>query len=375
MTKHIVLVLSLLFSLKAAAAAPPSDLTSAFIASPAALISAQVQDPYPFFGLASYLNAAQYYLVDPEGISALDRDTSTTLQDQQWLAIAGRFNVLVIQAPGLSVAFNETGMAIENEDALYGPAAVLQLDSRDQLHTIAGELNRVRYAHLWRPLAILASAVESALVMIQSHLVASWGLAIAVLSLLIRVLLLPVTIMTEHFAHRVSEVQAQLAPVLEDIKAKYDGEQAHDRMMAAHRDLGVTPFYTLKPMLATMIQIPVLIAVFNALGEMPQLAGQSVLWVEDLAYPDVISALPFSIPMLGNTLHALPFVMTFISIIATLMFSNPHATETMVARQRRNLFLMSLAFLLLFYPFPAAMVYYWTLANILSALQQKLLSG
>jgi len=374
MTKRLVLALSLLFSLKVAAA-PPPNLSSVFVASPADFISAQVKDPYPFFGLATYLNAAQYYLVDSEGMRDLDRENSTTLQAQQWLAIAGRFNVLVIQAPGLSISITETDVSIENENALYDPAAVVQLTTRDQLHNIAGELDRIRYAHLWRPLAILASAVESALVMIQSHLATNWGLAIVVLSLLVRVLLLPVTIMTERFAHRVSEVQALLAPVLEDIKANYDGEQAHERMMAAHRDLGVTPFYTLKPMLATMIQIPVLIAVFNALGEMPQLAGQSVGWVDDLAYPDVIAPLPFSVPMLGNTLHALPFVMAFISIVATLMFSNPHASETMMARQRRNLFLMSLAFLLLFYPFPAAMVYYWTLATILSAAQQKLISA
>jgi membrane protein insertase Oxa1/YidC/SpoIIIJ len=36
---------------------------------------------------------------------------------------------------------------------------------------------------------------------------------------------------------------------------------------------------------------------------------------------------------------------------------------------------MSAAFLLLFYPFPAAMVYYWTLANIFSAVQQRILKA
>jgi YidC/Oxa1 family membrane protein insertase len=321
MINHIVLIVSFLFTLQATAGVPQPDLIDTFIESPSTVISEQVQDRYPFFGLATYLNAVQFYLVDTEGVTSLDDKDTIRLQNQQWLAIAGRFNVLLVQAPDLSVTINKTNLEIGNTDALSRTGAVLQIAGKDTLSAIAPELDRIRYVHLWRPLAVLANWVESALVLTHTHIIANWGLAIVVVSLLIRILLLPVTIMTERYQHRVSEIQAKLAPVLDDIKARYDGEQAHERMMAAHRDLGVSPFYTLKPMLATMIQIPVLIAVFNALGEMPQLSGQSVLWVNDLAYPDVIATLPLNIPMLGDTLHALPFVMTFVSIAATLAFS------------------------------------------------------
>ena len=54
------------------------------------------------------------------------------------------------------------------------------------------------------------------------------------------------------FQRRVSQVQAQLAPQLAEIKANYDGEEAHNRLMAAHKSLGVLPFYTLKPMLVLL---------------------------------------------------------------------------------------------------------------------------
>ena len=179
--------------------------------------------------------------------------------------------------------------------------------------------------------------------------------------------------MTVHFQRRVSKVQAQLAPRLADIKANYDGEDAHNRLMAAHKELGVSPFYTLKPMLGSLIQIPILIAVFNAFGEMPQLGGQSFLWIENLAYPDSIGHLPFAIPMFGANISLLPFIMTAVTLFSTIIFSNRHAPEAEVNRQKRNLYFMAGAFFVLFYPFPAAMVLYWTLANILQTIQQQVI--
>jgi YidC/Oxa1 family membrane protein insertase len=179
--------------------------------------------------------------------------------------------------------------------------------------------------------------------------------------------------MTVRFQQKVSQVQAKLAPQLVDIKAKYDGEEAHNRIMEAHKKLGVSPFYTLKPMLSIFIQVPIWIAVFNALGEMPQLIGQSFLWIKDLAYPDTIGYLPASIPMFGDTISLLPFVMTAVTLLSTFIFQNRHASESEIKRQKRNLYLMAGAFLVLFYPFTAAMVFYWTLANFLQIVQQKII--
>jgi YidC/Oxa1 family membrane protein insertase len=177
--------------------------------------------------------------------------------------------------------------------------------------------------------------------------------------------------MTTNFQRKVSQVQSSLAPKLADIKANYDGEEAHNRLMAAHKELGVSPFYTLKPMLGSFIQIPILIATFNALGEMPQFVGQSFLWIKDLAYPDAIMQFSFAVPMFGDSLNLLPFLMTIITIYSTRVFQNKHAPEAEVKRQKRNLYFMAFAFFILFYPFPAVMVLYWALANILQFIQQK----
>ena len=128
-------------------------------------------------------------------------------------------------------------------------------------------------------------------------------------------------------------------------------------------------------MLPLFIQIPILMATFNALGEMPQFRDQSFLWIADLAYPDSVYDLSFGIPLLGGSISALPLLMTIVTIISIMIFRNQHVSKAGMRSQKRNLYLMAVAFLILFYPFPAAMVLYWAMANALQAIQQQILKA
>ncbi len=332
-----------------------------------------IEGKHVFYGLASYYNNLNYYVLSKNYIRRIENNSKVVLRKDEWLAVAGHLQVVVVKAPGLSFHFNELKLHVDNHEIINTPDALLKIVAKSELSSIAPELDQIRYAHLWGPLAWLARVVEFSLVAIEAHVVSNWGVAIVVFSVLLKLLLLPVGIMTVRFQRRVSQVQALLAPKLAEIKANHDGEDAHNRLMDAHKELGVSPFYTLKPMLGSFIQIPILIAVFNALGEMPQLDGQAFLWIESLAYPDSIGQLPFNIAMFGDTVSLLPFIMTIITLYSTVIFQNSHAPVTVVKRQKRNLYLMAIAFFILFYPFPAAMVLYWTLANILQTIQQQII--
>ncbi len=343
---------------------------------------------FNFYGLASYYNDLNYYVIDNDELQRIDEGEVIKLSQAQWLAVVGRFNVLLIQAKELAIQLDNSTLMFDNPEILNQSNAFIKIVTKAELFTVAPELDQIRYQHLWVPLAWLANMVESSLEAIQIHIVSNWGLVIIVFAVLLKLVLLPVGVMTTRFQRKVSQVQAQLAPQLADIKANFDGEEAHNRLMAAHKNLSVSPFYTLKPLLGSFIQIPILIAVFNALGEMPQLDGQSFLWIKNLAYPDAIIAhfsfniaifgytitlLPFDIPMFGTTINLLPFLMTVITLFATVIFRNRHAPEAEIKRQKRNLYFMAIVFFVLFYPFPAAMVLYWTLANILQTIQQQVI--
>ena len=327
------------------------------------------REKHIFSGLASYYNDVNFYIVGKDMFRQLDAGEVFVLENDTWLAVAARFKVLLVRSPGLSFRLGDRERTLEYLQAQVEPGR-LQLVKKSDLHTVAPELDQVRYAHLWTPLSWLAKVVEYSLVAIQTYAVNHWGLAIVVFSILLKLVLFPVHTAVARMQDEVSRVRSMLEPRLTEIKANHDGEEAHNRVMAAHTTLGVTPFYSLKPLLGVLVQVPIWIAVFNALGEMPQLAGQSFLWIDDLAYPDVIAVMPFDVPLFGATVHILPFVMFGVTCLSVLTFRNDLWSKTERTRQKRNLCWMALAFFLLLYPFPAAMVLYWTLNNLLQLFAQ-----
>ncbi|MCF6287720.1 MAG: membrane protein insertase YidC [Proteobacteria bacterium] len=335
------------------------------------LIDMQVKEQYQFSGLAMYLNQVQYYIVDKD-IHDLDLSETINLEENQWLAISGRFKVLLIKAPGANIAINAENRKISISNASINAESIII--SKAELKQFADQLDQIRYNHLWKPLAIAAKFSEYLLVLIKSLTELSWGVVILIFAVVIKLILLPVSIMTAKSQERVSKINSQLQPQLKAIKSKYDGEQAHNKIMQAHKDLGVTPFYTLKPMLSFFIQIPILIAVFNALGEMPQLAAQPFLWFDDLSKPDMFQSLGFNIPLLGSYLNLMPVIMTIITLASTIYHKDNHASASDNKKQKIKLYLMAFSFFVLFYPFPAAMVMYWAMVNFLGFLQQKVLN-
>jgi len=348
-----------------------NEIVASLQKSPKDYIIKNIQDNHTFYGLASYFNNISYYLIDEKDILKLDTNQTINLKKSNYLAVVGRFNVLLIQKQDLSITIQNNTLTIHNPAILSDQNTFVKKVLKSQLLQISPTLDQIRYFQLYKPLAILAKFIESLLLFIYTNLISNWGITVIIFALFLKLALLPVSILTSKAQKKVSQIQVILTPKLAQIKMDYDGEEAHHKLMQAHKDLAVSPFFTLKPMLGLFIQIPILIATFNALGEMPQFSHQSFIYIKDLTYPDGIMTLSFVIPSFGDTINLLPFLMTLVTIYSTMIFKNKHALKSEVKKQKTNLYLMALVFFILFYPFPSVMVFYWTLSNILHIVQQR----
>ena len=323
--------------------------------------SNSIKKDYEFYGLASYLNATQT-------IQVLTNNNETK---KNWILQAGRYKAEVwdiskITQKALITELEKSELKNKINDFNIEP----EIYYKSELAHLSPSLGQVRFNHLWKLLAKLAIIFEQFLNLIYS-LIGSWGWSIILLCIVVKTMFLPLSFLTARIQKNVDSVKSALTPKLKQIKSQYDGEEAHEKIMAAHKELGVGPFYTLKPLLFTFIQIPVLIAVFNALGEMHQLSGSSFLWIENLAYPDQKITLPFAAPLIGEKIHFLPILMLIINLGVAFTYKNSSYSEQEIKKQKRSLYLMAFVYFILFYPFPAAMVLYWLVTCLIEFFQRK----
>jgi YidC/Oxa1 family membrane protein insertase len=236
------------------------------------------------------------------------------------------------------------------------------------LSQAASELESLMYSGLWFWLRWICQALYFLLTSI-AIVVPHWGLAVMVLSLVVGILMRPLSKIADRLQDQVHEIDGRLAPKLAAIKKEFKGEQQSEKILAMYKQESVHPLYSLKSLAGVFVVIPVFIGAFDMLAENIHLSGESFLWIADLSHPDAFMQLPFHLPFFGGYLNLLPFIMTGFSFIASKMHSHPAMDVAQQRKHSRNLVLMALAFLVLFYTFPAGMVLYWTTNNLISVIK------
>ena len=326
-------------------------------------------------GFDVWLEQARYARFQDGEVEQFGLDEAVPAQASgNWSGFRNRFWTLMAKPePALEVAF-AAGVA--------DPAMVLSPDPEQStrlsiylgpiephaLRTADPHLEDLMYSGLWFWLRWICQGLYWLLGAIHAVL-PHWAGAIVVLSVLVGVLMRPLSRIADRLQDQVQRTEAMLAPELAAIKAKHKGAEQSERIIALYKKHGVHPLYSLKSLAGVAVVIPVFIGAFDMLAENIWLVGEGFAWVEDLARPDALAALPFTIPFFGNQFNALPFIMTAFSVWASSLHRHDALDAAALRRQRLNLVLMALAFLALFYTFPAGMVLYWTANNALSVIK------
>jgi len=332
--------------------------------------------PPPAAGFGSWLERVRYVAVGEAGFRQTGLDEGQpgrVLSD--WAGFRNRFWTVLASGREESEFDLLTGThdievrlgrrlnsAGERFSFYLGPVEPGELTAVDPL------LGELLYAGLWFWLRWMCLGLHQLLDWIHAF-VPSWGAAVMILSLAVHILMLPLSRIADRVQQRVHATEARLAPELSLIKQSSCGEEQAARIMALYRREGVSPFYSLKSLLGVAIVIPVFIAAFDMLAENVHLLDTGFLWINDLSRPDAIWQLPFSLPFFGSDLNLLPFLMTGLSLLASLLHRPRELSRESQRRQARNMSLLALAFFALFYTFPAGMVLYWASNNLISVVK------
>jgi YidC/Oxa1 family membrane protein insertase len=302
-----------------------------------------------------------------------DTDISAHEVDQ-WAGYRNRYWTLVAAPPRPSVAKLHT--AEDNQDAVLSFEALaagnwsfyLGPIEPDALKAADPSLSKLIYAGLWFWLRWICFGMFYLLAWLQA-VIPSWGLAVMAMSLVVHILMLPLSRIADRFQQQVHEIEARLAPELNRIKKNFKGEEQAAKILALYKTERVHPLYSLKSMMGVAVVIPVFIGAFDMLAENIHLLNTGFLWAADLSRPDDLFRLPFRLPFFGAEFNLLPFLMTGLSVVASNLHNPPALDAEMRKKQVRNMLLLAVAFFVLFYTFPAGMVLYWTTNNLISVIK------
>jgi len=178
-------------------------------------------------------------------------------------------------------------------------------------------------------------------------LVGNWGFAIILLTILIKLAFYPLSAAS----YRSMAKMKVLAPKLQRLKDQYgdDRQRLHQAMMDLYKTEKINPLGGCLPI---VVQIPVFIALYWVLLNSIELRqAPFILWIDDLSKPDPYYILP---------------VLMGISMIVQSRLS-PTPPDPIQARMMQ---LMPIIFSVFFFFFPAGLVLYWLVNNIISIAQQ-----
>ena len=195
-----------------------------------------------------------------------------------------------------------------------------------------------------------------------AKLVKNFGIAIIIVTIIIKLILSPLT----HKSMVSQEKMKKLQPKLKELQAKFKDkpEELNKETMNLYKREGVNPFAGCLPLL---LQMPILTAMYYLLANLYPLNGASFLWIADLAKPDSVLHFSFVIPMVNiSTLNIMPFLMTLVSVVSSL--TTPDMSGNKQAKMM--MWMMPLLFFFLFYNVASGLVLYWTIMNILNLGQQ-----
>ena len=189
-----------------------------------------------------------------------------------------------------------------------------------------------------------------------------YGIAIILLTLLIRILFWPLTHKSTESMKRMQEVQPELKALQE--KYKKDPQRMQQETMKLYKEKKVNPMGGCLPM---FIQIPVFFALFTVLRNAIELRFSSFLWIRDLSASENLFA--GQIPFVG-ALNILPILMS-LSMIWQQKLSSPGTAMTPEQQQQQKImmFMMPMMMLFFFYSMPSGLVLYWTVSNLLMIAQ------
>lgn len=181
------------------------------------------------------------------------------------------------------------------------------------------------------------------------------GFAIVCVSLVVQLLVLPIYKRADALSLEERKKKESMQKWVSHIKKTFKGDEQFMLLNTYYRQQNYKVWYSLRSSFSVLLQIPFFLAAYNYLSNLSELQGQSFYFIADLGQPDML------IKIGVISINLLPILMTVINIISGMVY-----TENLSKKDRVQIVVLALVFLVLLYNSPSGLVLYWTMNNIFS---------
>ena len=290
-------------------------------------------------------------------LTAKDKFTSGKME---WTMPSGDTNIIVQSTANLRVPVPVAPQARVDFGLYYGPSDYHLLKKYDLKFEKLVNLGQGMYAFV-RPLNkyIILPIYDFMQGIVNNH-----GLAIALLTLFIRLLISPLTYSSYLSGAKMKALRPEIAALNE--KYGKDQQQKSVEQMKLFREAGVNPLGGCIP---ALLQIPIFFALFSFFNAEVGLRGADFLWAKDLSAFDDVIKFGFNIPILGShlSLFTITAVVTSFLISIYSMSMTPDQSNP-VMKYLPYIFPVFLLFI--FNRLPSALTWYYTVSNIITLILQ-----
>ena len=196
--------------------------------------------------------------------------------------------------------------------------------------------------------------------------ISNYGVIIIILVLLIKLLLLPLS-----YKSYISMAKMKvMKPELDQIKAENgdDMQKTQAAQMKLYQQVGINP---LSGCIPVVLQMPILLAMFNFFPSSFELRQEAFLWAPDLSTYDAPILLGFTIPFYGSHISIFTVLMT-ISTLAYTYLNNQVSTAA-TGPMKSISYAMPVVFMFVLNSFPAGLSFYYLMSNVVTIAQQLII--
>lgn len=204
-------------------------------------------------------------------------------------------------------------------------------------------------------------------------LVGNYGIAIILVTILVRVIMFPLTFKGSQSTARMQDLQ----PKIQELQEKYKNnpQKLNQEMAEFYKREGYNPLSGCLPLL---IQFPIFIAMYSLFNNHFDLRGASFIpgWINDLSLPEAVYSFQTINLVIWrvSAIRILPIIYVISQLLYGRYMQQPTSAGQSAGQMKFMMYGMPIMFFFILYDVPSGLLVYWIASNILTTLQQVVIN-